>query len=60
MTEPGAAAVPAEIRERLNEWLALAEQDGAAAVAARLDEQNRRYLSEFQDAAAAVNWLLRE
>jgi len=53
-------SVPPEIRERLAEWLALAESEGAPAVAAKLADQNQRHTVAFARAASAVERLLRE
>ncbi len=54
------SGVPAEIRERLAEWLALAETEGVAVVGAKLAEQNERQTGAFRRAAVAVERLLRE
>ena len=53
-------SVPPEIRERLAEWLTLAESEGVPVVAAKLAEQNQRHTAAFNQAAAAVERLLRE
>lgn len=50
--------VPAEIRERLQEWLDLAEAEGVEAVEAKLDERSSRLQSAFVREAAAVERLL--
>ena len=54
------SATPVEIRERLAEWLALAETEGASLVADKLLEQNERQTSTFVRSAAAAERLLRE
>lgn len=52
------STVPAEIRERLQEWLDLAEAEGVEAVEAKLDERSSRLQSAFVREAAAVERLL--
>lgn len=52
------STVPAEIRERLQEWLDLAEAEGVEAVEAKLDEHSSRLESAFVREAAAVERLL--
>jgi len=54
------SGVPPEIRERLTEWVALAEKDGVPAAAGKLAEQNERQVEAFTRAASAVERLLRE
>lgn len=52
------AGTPPEMRERLREWIALAERDGVDAVEAKLTEQNQRLQATLARDAAAVERLL--
>lgn len=52
------AGTPPEMRERLREWIALAESEGVDAVEAKLAEQNQRMQAAFARDAAAVARLL--
>lgn len=54
------SGVPPEIRERLTEWLTLAETEGVPAVTEKLDDQNDRQTKVFTRAAYSVERLLRE
>lgn len=52
------SAAPVEIRERLEEWLAMAGTEGVEAVEAKLDEHSGRLVTAFDREAAAVERLL--
>lgn len=52
------STAPPEIRERLREWLELAEGEGVDAVEAKLDEHSERLQAAFAREAGAVERLL--